>query len=136
MPCRAPLLIALLVLATPASLTAQQKPDPAPAPKAKADALEGPPFVSAKAWVVADGKTGKVLWGFNESEARPMASTSKIMTAHLVLTLAAKDPKVLDEVITFSERADKTIGSSADVKAGEKLPVRELLYGLMLPSGQ
>ena len=64
-----------------------------------------------------------------------MASTSKIMTAHLVLRLAAKDPKVLDEVVTFSERADKTTGSSADVKAGEKVAVRELLYGLMLPSG-
>ena len=53
-----------------------------------------------------------------------------------MLTLAAKNPKVLDEVITFSERADKTIGSSAELKAGEKLAVRELLYGLMLPSGQ
>ena len=64
-----------------------------------------------------------------------MASTSKIMTAHLVLRLAAKDPKVLDEVIAFSERADKTIGSSANINAGEKVAVRELLYGLMLPSG-
>jgi serine-type D-Ala-D-Ala carboxypeptidase (penicillin-binding protein 5/6) len=135
MPRRAPFVIAFLVLATPATAFAQQKPDAAPAPKAKADALDGPPFVSAKAWVVADGKTGKVLWGFNAEEARPMASTSKIMTAHLVLRLAAKDPAVLDEVIAFSERADKTIGSSANLNAGEKVPVRELLYGLMLPSG-
>ncbi len=50
-------------------------------------------------------------------------------------TLAEKDPKVLDEIVTFSERADKTSGSTSDVKAGEKLPVGELLYGLMLPSG-
>jgi D-alanyl-D-alanine carboxypeptidase (penicillin-binding protein 5/6) len=137
MALRAPLAIALLVLASPNSLHAQQKTEPAPAPKAKAkaDALDGPPFVSAKAWVVADAKTGKVLWGFNEKEARPMASTSKIMTAHLVLRLAAAEPKVLDECVVFSERADKTVGSSAELKAGEKLPVRELLYGLMLPSG-
>jgi D-alanyl-D-alanine carboxypeptidase (penicillin-binding protein 5/6) len=132
---RAPFAIALLVLASPAYAPAQQKTESAPAPKAKADALDGPPFVSAKAWVVADAKTGKVLWSFNESEARPMASTSKIMTAHLVLRLASVDPKVLDEVVVFSERADKTVGSSADLKAGEKVPVRELLYGLMLPSG-
>lgn len=137
MPCRAPLVIALLVLATPSSVPAQQKTEPAPAPKAKAkaDALDGPPFVSAKAWVVADGKSGKVLWGFNESEARPMASTSKIMTAHLVLRLATQDPTVLDEVVVFSERADKTSGSSANISTGEKVAVRELLYGLMLPSG-
>ena len=57
------------------------------------------------------------------------------MTAYLVPSLAEKDPKVLDEIVTFSERADKTSGSTSDVKAGEKLPVGELLYGLMLPSG-
>ena len=53
----------------------------------------------------------------------------------LVTELTQKDPKVLDEVVTFSERADKTPGSSSEVKAGEKLPVSELLYGMMLPSG-
>jgi D-alanyl-D-alanine carboxypeptidase (penicillin-binding protein 5/6) len=135
MPYRALFGIALFVLLTPSLSLAQQKLEPAPAPKAKPDSLDGPPFVSAKAWAVADGKSGKVLWGFNEKEARPMASTSKIMTAHLVLRLAAEDPKVLDEVITFSERADNTPGSSARLNAGEKVPVRELLYGLMLPSG-
>ena len=57
------------------------------------------------------------------------------MTAYLVALLAEKDPKVLDEVITFSERADKTSGSTSDVKAGEEVPVGELMYGLMLPSG-
>jgi D-alanyl-D-alanine carboxypeptidase (penicillin-binding protein 5/6) len=41
----------------------------------------------------------------------------------------------LQETVTFSERADNTSGSTSDVKAGEQLPVGELLYGLMLPSG-
>jgi D-alanyl-D-alanine carboxypeptidase (penicillin-binding protein 5/6) len=105
-------------------------------PKAKPrERLEGPPVVSAKAWVVVDAKTGKKVAGANEAEARPMASTSKIMTAWVVLRLAADDAKVLDEVATFSERADKTPGSSAKLNAGEKLPVKELLYGLLLPSG-
>jgi D-alanyl-D-alanine carboxypeptidase (penicillin-binding protein 5/6) len=121
---------ALLALLAPAPAAAQ----PA-GKKAPADSLTGPPFVTAKAWVVADGKTGKVLWGSAEAAARPMASTTKIMTAWVVLRLAAEDAKVLDEVVTFSERADKTPGSSADINAGEKLPVKELLYGLLLPSG-
>jgi D-alanyl-D-alanine carboxypeptidase (penicillin-binding protein 5/6) len=38
-------------------------------------------------------------------------------------------------MVTFSDRADKTVGSTSGVKAGEKVPVRELLYGLLLPSG-
>jgi D-alanyl-D-alanine carboxypeptidase (penicillin-binding protein 5/6) len=136
MACRVlPTLLVLLALLVPARAAAQPKPADAPPPKAAADPLDGPPFVSAKAWAVADGKTGKVLWGSNEAEARPMASTTKIMTAWIVLQLAAGDAKVLDEVVVYSERAAKTTGSSARLNAGEKVPVRELLYGLMLPSG-
>ena len=44
-------------------------------------------------------------------------------------------PSVLNETVTFSERADQTTGSTSGVRAGERLPVRELLYGLLLPSG-
>jgi D-alanyl-D-alanine carboxypeptidase (penicillin-binding protein 5/6) len=109
-----------------------EKPLPAKAP---AESLDGPPLVTAKAWAVADGTTGKVLWGGNQAEPRPMASTTKIMTALLVLELAEKDPKALDEVVTFSERAAKTTGSSSKLKPGEKLPVKELFYGMLLPSG-
>ena len=88
-----------------------------------------------KAWAIADGRTGEVLWGHREKEPLEMASTTKIMTALIVVRLMAKDPKVGDELVTFSRRADRTIGSSADVHEGERLPVRELLYGLLLPSG-
>jgi serine-type D-Ala-D-Ala carboxypeptidase (penicillin-binding protein 5/6) len=42
---------------------------------------------------------------------------------------------VLDEIITFSQRADATNGSTSDLYAGETISVRELLFGLMLPSG-
>lgn len=106
-----------------------------PEKKAPPDRLAGPPHVTAKAWVITDARTGKVLWGDNASTARPMASTSKIMTAWIVLRLAAADPKVLDEVVTYSDRAAKTTGSSAKLAAGEQVPVKELLYGLLLPSG-
>ena len=64
-----------------------------------------------------------------------MASTTKIMTALVVLELAAKDAAALDEEVLFSPRADATRGSTAGLRAGERVPVRELLYGLMLPSG-
>ena len=103
--------------------------------KAEADRLTGPPHVTCKAWAVADGKTGEFLWGKNEDEPRDIASTTKIMTAFVVLNLAKDSPEILDETVTFSERADQTRGTSARVRAGERLGVRELLYGLMLPSG-
>jgi D-alanyl-D-alanine carboxypeptidase (penicillin-binding protein 5/6) len=119
------------------------EPDP-PAPevvngqkveKRPPDPLDGPPFVTAKAWVVVDGRTGTRLGGHEDDASRDMASTTKIMTALVVLRVAARDPKVLNEVVTFSERADKTPGSTSSIRAGESLSVRELLFGLLLPSG-
>ena len=55
-----------------------------------ADDLSGPPLTTAQAWAVADAKTGEILWELNGSESRPMASTTKIMTAHIVLGLCEK----------------------------------------------
>jgi D-alanyl-D-alanine carboxypeptidase (penicillin-binding protein 5/6) len=103
--------------------------------KRPADTLDGPPFVTAKTWAIADGRTGAVLWGHDETKRVDIASTTKIMTAFIVLRLAANEPGVLDETVTFSRDADTTIGSTSGVQEGEKLPVRELLYGLLLPSG-
>jgi D-alanyl-D-alanine carboxypeptidase (penicillin-binding protein 5/6) len=115
-------------------------PDPAivnaeTAKKQPADSLDGPPFVTSKAWAIVDGETGQLLAGDHHDEKRDPASTTKIMTAYLITKLADEDPSVLDEVVTFSERADKTSGSNSGLKAGEQSPVGELLYGLMLPSG-
>jgi D-alanyl-D-alanine carboxypeptidase (penicillin-binding protein 5/6) len=94
-----------------------------------------PPEVSAKAWAIADGQTGKLLWGHDANVPMKSASTTKMMCAHVILKLAAQQPAVLDETVTFSALADNTPGSTAGVKVGEKLSVRECLYGLLLPSG-
>lgn len=104
-------------------------------PREPADPAAGPPFVTCKAWCVGDAATGGVLFGKCETDRLHIASTTKVMTAWLTLKTAAEDPTLLDQEVTFSARADQTIGSSARVRAGEKLPVRDLLYGLMLPSG-
>ena len=99
------------------------------------DPLVGPPFVACRAWAVAEAQSGKILWESHASDVFDTASTTKIMTAFVVLTLAAEKPKVLDEQVVFSDRADKTAGSSSGIRAGERIAVRELLYGLLLPSG-
>ena len=95
----------------------------------------GPPQVSCAAWAIVDRDSGDMVAGDKENERMHIASTTKIMTAYLVLSYAAKQPDVLNEVLTFSKRADDTNGSTAGVKAGEQLTVGELMYGLMLPSG-
>ena len=111
-----------------------QAPNPLQALR-DADRIDGPPIVSARAWAIAEGRTGRFLWGANESAELVMASTTKIMTAHLVLREAATHCGVLDEVMVISARAAQTTGSSAQIRAGDRFTVGELLYGLLLPSG-
>ncbi len=103
--------------------------------KQPADELRGVPYVTCKAWAIADGRSGKLLWGDHQDQPLPMASTTKIMTAQLVFQLAKQSPSVLDEIVTFSQRADETAGSTCGIRAGETITVGELLYGLLLPSG-
>ncbi|MEI8384132.1 MAG: serine hydrolase [Planctomycetota bacterium] len=104
-------------------------------PVAPPDPIQGPPFVTANAWAIGDAKTGKILWHDKGDERRDFASTTKSMTAWIVLREATKDPALLDATIVFSSLADRTPGSTSGLKTGEKIAVRELLYGLMLPSG-
>lgn len=104
-------------------------------PRQPRDPVVGPPIVSAKAWSAGDLATGRILGHDKGDEHLPMASTTKVMTALVVANIVAKDPKRLDETIEFSHRADRTGGTSSSVRAGERLPVREMLYGLLLPSG-
>lgn len=104
-------------------------------PKLPAEPLEGAPFVSCDSWIIVDAADGRMLAGAEVEISRHFASTTKIMTAWLVARLAEQHPEVLDETLTMSVRADETRGSTADVRAGESVPVREALYGLMLPSG-
>ena len=104
-------------------------------PKLPVETLDGAPFVSCDSWIIVDAADGRMVAGSETETARHFASTTKIMTAWLVARLAELHPEVLDESLTMSVRADETRGSTADVRAGETLPLREALYGLMLPSG-
>jgi D-alanyl-D-alanine carboxypeptidase (penicillin-binding protein 5/6) len=99
------------------------------------DSLEGPPFVSCKAWALADGRTGEIIEGFNSDKGLKVASTTKIMCAYVILQLAKENRGVLREKVTFSKTADETVGSTSAIREGESLTVGKCLYALMLPSG-
>ena len=120
----------------------QEQPLPAPQivnseklEKKESDDPFGPPQVTCTAWTIVERSTGESIAGSKADIPMHIASTTKIMTAYVVLKMAASHSEVLDEVITFSKRADDTVGSTAGVRAGESLTVGELIYGLMLPSG-
>ena len=101
------------------------------APCALAQTAE--PGVAARAWALADVRSGKYLAGEDASERLPMASTTKIMVA--LVTLEEAD---LDEEVTVSENAAAFATpaySNVGLSAGDVLSVRELLKATLISSG-
>lgn len=92
--------------------------------------LPAPPTVSAKAAILMEAGTGKVLYAKNERERRAMASTTKIMT-----TLLTLESYGLDEPFTVDANAIKVEGSSMGLVEGDIVTKRALCYGMLLPSG-
>ncbi|XZE53823.1 serine hydrolase [Planctomycetaceae bacterium SH139] len=124
----------------PLVMTAEAVPTPAEInsqvlSRQPADTLAGPPIVGCQAWTIVDEETGQVLWSQEADRKLHPASTTKIMTAVVILQMCQENPSWLDERLTFSKRADATRGSTAGVGQGESLSVRDCLYGLLLPSG-
>lgn len=88
------------------------------------------PNSAARCMAVMDAESGRLLFSRNADERRGMASTTKIMTALVILENL--DPDSEHEI---PECAVGVEGSSVYLRAGERLTVRELLYCLMLESG-
>ena len=86
--------------------------------------------VSAKGAVLIESRTGKVLYAKNAHEKLPMASTTKIMTA-----LLAIENGNLSDIIETDASAYGTEGSSIYLDYEERISLKDLLYGLMLSSG-
>lgn len=88
------------------------------------------PSINSRAAVIYDRATGTVIYGKSENEVRKMASTTKIMTALIVL-----ESGNLNDVVEVSKKAAGTGGSRLGLTASAKITVNDLLYGLMLCSG-
>ncbi len=98
-------------------------------PPAPSDTLPTPP-VFARAAYLYDVTNGRALYAKDAEAGLPMASTTKIMTALLAITYGH-----LDDVVTASPAAAAIGESTMYLRQGEQLTLRDLLYGLMLPSG-
>lgn len=96
----------------------------------KALAVEDPPQISASAAAVMEIETGRVLYGKDADKRCPMASTTKIMTA-----ITAIECGDLSDIVEVSDNASGVEGSSIWLEVGERLTLEDLLYGLMLRSG-
>ena len=93
------------------------------------------PGISAGQAILIDGDTGKILYEKNADEKAYPASTTKIMTALITLDVLEQYDSPIEQKITVPESAQGVEGSSMYLKAGEKISIEDLLYGLMLVSG-
>ena len=88
------------------------------------------PKINSRAGIIYDRKTGRILWGKNENEKRKMASTTKMMTAIVVI-----ENVNLQEKVKVSKKAANTEGSRLGLTKDAEITVNDLLYSLMLCSG-
>ncbi len=91
---------------------------------------EEAPILNASHAILIEASTGRVLLEKNAQEKCAMASTTKIMTA-----LVTIENGNLQDVVTVSKHAAATPGSTINLQVGEQITVSDLLYGLMLSSG-
>lgn len=86
--------------------------------------------LNSRVAVIYDRASGRILYEKNGNKQTPMASTTKIMTAIVVL-----ENSKLTDVVTIDQKAAGTGGSRLGLKKNDKITVNDLLYGLMLRSG-
>jgi D-alanyl-D-alanine carboxypeptidase (penicillin-binding protein 5/6) len=92
------------------------------------------PKLKTKSWALTDADTGLYLAGKNPDERLPIASTTKVMVALVVL----EEGVDLQEEVTVSKEAERFVGftySNVGLIAGERLSVRDLLVATLVPSG-
>jgi serine-type D-Ala-D-Ala carboxypeptidase (penicillin-binding protein 5/6) len=117
-----PAVLAVLALALAATLTL------AAAPTARA-ARAGAPALSAKAAILVEASTGKIVYARNPYQERAIASTTKLMTVLLTLRHAK-----LSDVFTAPPYHALPAESRINLRAGERMKVSDLLRALLLPS--
>jgi serine-type D-Ala-D-Ala carboxypeptidase (penicillin-binding protein 5/6) len=93
-------------------------------------AKETAPIVSADSAILMDATTGTILYSKNMDDAYPPASTTKIMTALLTL-----ENSNLDDIVTIGKNPPFVDGSKVGIFEGEEISVKNLLYGMLLLSG-
>jgi len=115
------------------TLTPPSAPTPTPSRAITAPSVPPPPAIPARSIYLINPETGAIYLAYNIDKETAMASTTKIMTALVAISYGQLDARF---TIGADAAAYNAIGfSRAGLHAGDRLTLRELLYGLLLPSG-
>ena len=93
------------------------------------------PPIAAKAYILMDHNSGKILAAENENERRAPASLTKIMTSYVVFKRLKEEFIYLDDEVKISEKAWKTGGSRSFIEVGKMIKLEDLLKGMIIQSG-
>jgi len=119
---RLPAVFALFTCLAPAALAA-----PAPIPP--------PPSLEARAWILLDQQSGRVITSRDADRPMEPASLTKLMTAYAVFMALRDGTLQLDTLVPISERAWRAEGSRTFVNVGDRVQVETLLQGMIVQSG-
>jgi D-alanyl-D-alanine carboxypeptidase (penicillin-binding protein 5/6) len=97
--------------------------------------IPAPPEISAKSWILIDANTGKILVEENADQQLPPASLTKMMTSYVVAGEIDSGKISKDDNVPISVNAWKMGGSKMFVREGTKVPIMELLRGIIIQSG-
>ena len=89
----------------------------------------------SKSSILIDQNTNRVMFEKNPDEKRPLASLSKMMTFLIALEAIENKEVNKNDIITIDKEMSRVKGSSYHLKVGEKVPLYELMKGLMIVSG-
>jgi D-alanyl-D-alanine carboxypeptidase (penicillin-binding protein 5/6) len=102
---------------------------------ARAQLMPPPPEIAARAYVLLDLTSNQQLAAREADAPVPPASLTKLMTAYLVFDALRLGRLELDQQLPVSERAQRQPGSRMFLQAGMKVPVEDLVKGLLVQSG-
>jgi D-alanyl-D-alanine carboxypeptidase (penicillin-binding protein 5/6) len=108
---------------------------PAPPAPAVSMAIPTPPQVDARAYIVVDYRTGKILAAKDAVARMEPASLTKLMTSYIVFQELAAGKLKLDEQVTVSEHAWRSEGSRTFIQLGKPVSVQDLILGMIVQSG-
>ncbi|MGH8494797.1 MAG: D-alanyl-D-alanine carboxypeptidase family protein, partial [Gammaproteobacteria bacterium] len=97
--------------------------------------VPAPPSIDAGGYLLVDHHSGRVLASENADERFPPASITKVMTAYVVFKKLQEGAVALDDPVLVSENAWRTGGSRTFVDVGSRVPLVDLLQGMIVQSG-
>ena len=98
-------------------------------------AVPAPPVIGAKSYVLIDANSGYELASLDADLRLAPASLTKLMSGYAIFKALGEGQISLDDEVTVSERAWRTPGSRMFIEVGKRVPVKDLLLGMIVQSG-